>query len=126
MNKSRSSLFLAVLNLLGFLGVLVVNALANALPLNGITTGELSDLYPNLFVPAGITFSIWGVIYILLALFIVCQMVSVIKQTTQGYTFTERIGIFFFISCIANMGWGGFSPGIIEYSRCPLSSCFCS
>lgn len=105
MNKSRSGLFLAVLNLLGFLGVLVVNALANALPLNGITTGELSDLYPNLFVPAGITFSIWGVIYILLAVFIVCQMISVIKKSAQGLAFTGQIGIFFFISCIANMGW---------------------
>jgi hypothetical protein len=105
MNKSRSSLFLAVLNLLGLLGVLVVNALANALPLNGITTGELSDLYPNLFVPAGLTFSIWGVIYVLLALFIIYQMLSVIKKTAPGYAFTGQIGIFFFISCIANMGW---------------------
>ena len=105
MSKSRSSLFLAVLNLLGFLGVLVVNALANALPINGITTGELSDLYPNLFVPAGLTFSIWGVIYVLLALFIVFQIISVIKRSAQGLAFTGRIGIFFFISCIANMGW---------------------
>ncbi|MEJ2740055.1 MAG: hypothetical protein P8105_09565, partial [Dehalococcoidia bacterium] len=105
MSKSRSSMFLAVLNLLGFLGVLVVNALANALPINGITTGELSDLYPNLFVPAGLTFSIWGVIYVLLALFIVFQIISVIKRSAQGLAFTGRIGIFFFISCIANMGW---------------------
>jgi hypothetical protein len=46
--------------------VLVVNYLANALPINGKNTGELSDQYPNLFVPAGLTFSIWGVIYLLL------------------------------------------------------------
>ncbi len=29
-------------------------------------TGELSDRYPNLFVPAGFTFAIWGLIYLLL------------------------------------------------------------
>ena len=105
MNGSRSSQLLAVLNLLGLLGVLVVNALANALPINGVTTGELSDLYPNLFVPAGLTFSIWGVIYALLILFIIYQLLSVIKKTPQGYSFTGQIGIFFFISCIANIGW---------------------
>jgi len=43
---------------------LVANFLANALPLNGLTTGEISDAYPILFVPAGYVFSIWGVIYL--------------------------------------------------------------
>jgi hypothetical protein len=42
----------------------------NLLPLNNFTTGQLSDKYPNLFVPAGITFSIWGIIYLLLPLFV--------------------------------------------------------
>ena len=44
------------LNLLFFAAMIVMNYLANALPLNGKTTGELSDAYPNLFVPAGVTF----------------------------------------------------------------------
>ena len=48
---------------------LVVNFLANALPLNGLSTGEISDAYPILFVPAGYVFSIWGVIYLGLAAF---------------------------------------------------------
>lgn len=50
---------------------LVVNFLANALPLNGLTTGEISDAYPILFVPAGYVFSIWGVIYLGLLAFTV-------------------------------------------------------
>ena len=70
MERSRPRLFLPILNLLGFLGTVIVNGLANALPLNNKTTGELSDQYPNLFVPAGLTFSIWGIIYILLAIFV--------------------------------------------------------
>ena len=52
--------FFAFINTLGLVAVLTVNYLANALPINGKTTGELSDAYPNVFVPAGLTFSIWG------------------------------------------------------------------
>jgi hypothetical protein len=48
---------------------LVVNFLANALPLNGLSTGEISDSFPILFVPAGYVFSIWGLIYLALAAF---------------------------------------------------------
>jgi len=46
--------------------MLVMNGLANGLPLNGKTTGQLSEQYPNWFVPAGITFSIWGMLYLLM------------------------------------------------------------
>ena len=55
-----------ILNVLAAVFALTMNGLANGLPLFGRTTGELSDLYPNLFVPAGLTFSIWGLIYLLL------------------------------------------------------------
>jgi hypothetical protein len=48
---------------------LAVNFLANALPLNGLSTGEISDSFPILFVPAGYVFSIWGLIYLGLSAF---------------------------------------------------------
>ena len=79
MSKSRL-MFLAILNIIGFLGTVVVNGLSNALPLNGKTAGELSDQYPNLFVPSGLTFSIWGVIYILLAIFVIYGLVVAAKN----------------------------------------------
>ncbi len=104
MGKSRL-LTLSILNLIGFLGTIVVNGLANALPLNNKTTGELSDKYPNLFVPAGLTFSIWGVIYILLAIFVIYGLVISIKNNTQKTAFIGNIGILFFISSLANIGW---------------------
>jgi hypothetical protein len=91
--------------LLGFLGTVVVNALANILPLNGITTGELSDLYPNLFVPAGLTFAIWGLIYVLLAIFVIYQLIPSVRRDPRKAEFVQRIGPLFFISCIANIGW---------------------
>ena len=104
MNKSRLP-FLSILNVLGFLGVVIVNALAVTLPLNNKTTGELSDQYPNLFVPAGLTFSIWGVIYILLAIFVIYGLVVAIRKDSEKSSFIENIGILFLISCLANIGW---------------------
>jgi len=105
MNRSRSVLILSILNLLGFLGTVVVNALANVLPINNITTGALSDLYPNLFVPAGLTFAIWGLIYILLGIFVIYPLIPSVRRDPRKVDFVRRIGPLFFISCIANIGW---------------------
>jgi hypothetical protein len=105
MNKSRLVLSLSILNLLGFLGTVGFIGLATALPQNTNTTGELSDLYPNLFVPAGLTFAIWGVIYVLLAIFVIYQLIPSVRRDAQKIGFVQRIGPLFFISCLANIGW---------------------
>ncbi|MCF8008773.1 MAG: hypothetical protein K9K32_03310 [Halanaerobiales bacterium] len=95
-----------VLNSISFVMVILINFLANYLPINGYNTGELSDMYPNLFVPAGVTFSIWGLIYLLLAIFIVAQFISFKGNINQKKEeIIEKIGIFFFISSLANIGW---------------------
>ncbi len=99
---------MALINLLGLAGVLVVNVLANALPINGVTTGQLSDEYPNLFVPAGITFAIWGVIYLALLGFSIYSLSMAFQRgaTAKGRTdFLGIIGPWFFISCLANATW---------------------
>lgn len=105
MNKSSHVLSLSTLNLLGFVGTVTVNALANILPINNITTGELSDLYPNLFVPAGLTFAIWGLIYVLLGILVIYPLIPSVRRDPQKIDFVRRIGPLFFISCIANIGW---------------------
>jgi hypothetical protein len=105
MNKSRRVLTLSILNLLGFLGTVIVNALANILPINNIKTGDLSDLYPNLFVPAGLTFAVWGLIYVLLAIFVVYQLLPSVRRDAERIDFVQRIGPLFFVSCLANIGW---------------------
>jgi len=105
MNKNRLVLSLSILNLLGFLGTIVVNALATTLPINNKTTGELSDMYPNLFTPAGLTFAIWGLIYVLLAIFVVYQLIPSVRRDARKVDFVQRIGPLFFISCLANIGW---------------------
>jgi hypothetical protein len=95
---------LAILNLIGFILTIILNGLANGLPINGKNTGELSDMYPNLFVPAGITFSIWGLIYLLLFIFIIYQLIEAFKK--DGNTeFIRAIGFWFLLSSIANASW---------------------
>ena len=51
-------------NLLSVVLALTVNILASALPLNGQNTGEISDRFKVLFVPAGYVFAIWGIIFL--------------------------------------------------------------
>ena len=55
------------------LATLVVNGLANALPLNGLNTGQISDRFQVYFVPAGYVFSIWGLIYVGLIIYGIFQ-----------------------------------------------------
>jgi hypothetical protein len=104
MGTRRSKIFLSVLNLIGYLGVVIVNALAVILPINNKTTGQLSDQYPNLFVPAGLTFSIWSVIYLLLGVMAVYSLISSAGDNSKA-PYLNRIGFLFFLSCLANIGW---------------------
>ncbi len=91
---------------LTYLVMIAVNAMATALPINGITTGDVSDSFQNLFAPAGITFSIWGLIYLLLAAYTLYQfgLFQQDKGAARKALFT-RIGILFSISSIANAFW---------------------
>ena len=99
------------MNLFLFAGMIVMNYLANALPLNNKTTGELSDSFPNLFVPAGITFSIWGIIYLLLIVYCIVQF------TGSNQIAISNIGWLFGVPCILNALW------IVSwhYGKLPLS-----
>jgi hypothetical protein len=105
MESVRGLKFFSVLNLIGFIGTVIVNGLANILPLNNKTTGQLSDQYPNLFVPAGLTFSIWGVIYALLAIFVVYQVIAGFGKDRTRLEPFKKIGYLFFLSALFNIGW---------------------
>jgi len=88
-----------------FIAMVVVNVLANSLPINGVDTGVISDSYPNLFAPAGITFAIWGLIYLLLALFTFYQLGIINKNDEISTELLNKVGILFSISSIANTIW---------------------
>ncbi len=89
-----------------YIFVLIVNFLANALPINNVDTGEVSELYPNLFTPAGITFSIWGLIYFLLFGYVLYQLgIFQKKKDEKREKLFEKINPYFIISSVANIFW---------------------
>ncbi len=92
-------------NVLAVLITILVNALAVLLPLNNKSTQELSDALPNLFVPAGITFSIWTIIYILWIVFAVYQARDLFKKDEVSMPFLHQITFLFILSCVANSAW---------------------
>lgn len=90
-----------VFHLLVLLVMITINGLANALPIHGQTTGEISDRFQVYFVPAGYVFSIWGLIYLGLLGFAVYQLLP--KQRDDRRLL--RIGHWFLLSCLANSLW---------------------
>ena len=78
-----------------------VNGMANALPLNGIETGDISDKYATLFTPAGYVFAIWGVIYLGLLAYMVYQALP--SQRTNPRL--RAIGWWYVVGNVANTIW---------------------
>jgi hypothetical protein len=85
--------------------MIVVNVLANSLPINGIDTGAISDSYPNLFAPAGLTFAIWGVIYLLLGMFSFYQLGIINKNSQVSDELLNKVGMLFSLSSVVNSIW---------------------
>lgn len=104
MNKTNK-IILQIGILLAFIGTIVVNVLSSIGLINNISPAELSDALPNLFVPSGLTFSVWGVIYIgLLALAIYVIRSWFIKDMDPPEV-VEKMGIEFIVAAIANITW---------------------
>ncbi|MFA7050341.1 MAG: tryptophan-rich sensory protein [Patescibacteria group bacterium] len=96
------NIFIKIITVVTYVSMLVVNFLANSLPINNRSTGQISDAYPNLFAPAGLTFSIWGLIYLLLAFYIVYQFLRVNSKRSDLF---NKINLLFIITSIANILW---------------------
>lgn len=90
-----------VLVLLAVVAMIAVNAAANAIPLNGQTTGEISDRFEVFFVPAGYVFSIWGLIYLGMLAYAAYQALP--TQATNPDL--GGIGNLFVLSSAANIAW---------------------
>ena len=89
------------LSLILFSLVIYTNYLANALPIGGVTTGEVSDLLDNLFTPTGFTFSIWGIIYLSLFIF----LISLFWISEEQKPFISKVLFLFNINCMLNISW---------------------
>lgn len=105
MIKEKRREFVQVFNIVAFIIMIVFNALSGTRIFNSKTVGEISDKYPNLFTPAGITFSIWSVIYLFLLIYVFYQARDVFKTRKEDMPFLEQISIFFILSCLFNSAW---------------------
>lgn len=81
--------------------VLLFNFLSNALPFNGLTQGDLGELYPVLLTPAAYVFSIWGLIYLALIAFIIYQALP----GSRDNPLVKAVGILFAVSSLFNILW---------------------
>lgn len=97
--KARS--LLSVVNIVAVLITITVNALANIVPFNGRTTGEISDSFNQLFAPAGYVFIIWGLIYLGLIVFATFQALPS-EQNNPAVRATDG---WFLLNCLANALW---------------------
>ena len=95
------------LNWISFISVILINALANILPINGYNTGQISAFYPNYFVPAGFTFSIWGVIYLLLLTYTIAYTYYVMQSAKFIVVnkYLNKINPIFLLTCVLNIAW---------------------
>jgi len=101
-----NSLFLKIIATLAYGIMIYVNFLANSLPINGRATGVISDSYPNLFAPAGLTFAIWGVIYLLLLGYVVYQFAPFKNgKNSKKDAWVKKVSGWFIATSVVNSVW---------------------
>jgi benzodiazapine receptor len=89
-------------NILFFILTVIVNSIAGSTTLiGGRDTATVSNNNPTLITPAGYVFSIWGVIYILLGVFVVYQALP--RERSSDYH--KEIGWLFALSSLINIAW---------------------
>ena len=96
------NIYIKILAGVAYVAMVAVNFMANGLPINNRSTGEISDAYPNLFAPAGPAFSIWGLIYLLLGAYVLYQFVKKDQKTEH---LLQKINPLFIATSIANISW---------------------
>ncbi len=90
-----------ILSLLFYVIMVVINALANIIPINGQTTGEISNKLEVLITPASYAFMIWVIIYILLAIWLARGFM----RKYRVITYSKTNSILFMLTCILNAAW---------------------
>jgi len=101
----NSKKMLIVGNVIAVFSFIIVNVLANIIPIGGNYTGDIADNIPNLFVPTGLTFAIWGVIYILTACFAIYQLADLFGKIESKSDYIQKIGFWFILGSIGNIAW---------------------
>ncbi|WP_318616472.1 tryptophan-rich sensory protein [Sporosarcina sp. YIM B06819] len=87
---------------LSLIAVVLVNVAANSTTFNGNTTVEIANRLPVLFMPAGYTFALWAIIYVLLGFWLYGFRHNNLNanQTIQNWRAT-----LFVASCLLHIVW---------------------
>ena len=89
-------------NIIAFISMVLVNGLAGSTTLlGGKNTAEISNANLTLITPAGYVFSIWGIIYFLLGVFVFFQALP--SENEKKYH--GKIGWLFAFSSVINIVW---------------------
>ncbi len=94
--------YIKILTAVTYVAMVTMNFLANSLPINGRSTGDISNAYPNIFTPAGSAFTIWGLIYLLLGAYVIYQFV---KKDQKTEDILQKINPLFIATSFANISW---------------------
>ena len=97
----------ALLQLVAFTLMIAFNAAANILPINGYNTGEISAMYPNYFVPAGFTFGIWSILYLLQGWWVLFSLKIAYgkEDDLSAVAIVSLLMPYFSIACLLNASW---------------------
>jgi benzodiazapine receptor len=99
---TNNSALLRWANIIAFVLTVIINGLAGSTTLiGGVNTAFISDSNPTLITPAGFTFAIWGIIYILLGVFVVYQALP--SQKEKEYH--KQISWLFILISLTNIVW---------------------
>lgn len=99
---TQNSALLKWTNIFAFIFMVLINGLAGSTTLlGGKNTAEISNANLTLITPAGYVFSIWGIIYVLLGIFVVFQALP--REREKEYH--GKIGWLFILSSIFNIVW---------------------
>ncbi len=102
--RSTSTVLLALAVALATAATLVVNYLANGLPINGQTTGDVTRRFEVYFVPAGYVFSIWSLIYLGLIAYTVYLGVTLAQRRDDSGA-ARAIAPWYLLTAAANCCW---------------------
>lgn len=89
-------------NVIFFALTVIVNSLTGSTNIiGGRSTADVSNANSTLVTPGGYVFSIWGIIYILLGVFVVYQA----SPIEQGKDYQRKISWLFVLSSLVNIAW---------------------
>ena len=100
-SKSPPARATIVMCWIALVATVACNGLFEYLRLGGTTSAEVSNQVFTWFMPAGYVFSIWGVIYAALIIWMIAET----RRAREGSSLSLRNATLFVLSCVLNVSW---------------------